>query len=368
MMSFVRYFVFAVLVLVAASMSHAQDAPVEPPPPTGDAVPDVVAEPPAEFLETTPEQIDAVTKGLDFIAKSQNRNTGSISASYPVAVTALCGLAFMANGSTPTQGKYSENVKKCINYILSCSNRKGFITEPNMMESRMHGHAYATLFLAEAYGMIDDGFKFDLAKIISIINKSIKVIESSQTTLGGWGYEPYNTSFDEGSVTICQVQALRACRNSGFKVEKKVIDKALEYIKKSANPDGSFKYSLSSGGGGGTAALTAAAVSTLNYLGVYDKETPELKKGLEFLKKNFSPASGGRASYYFYYGGYYATLAMYYTGDENWMSWFPQMRTSLLSKQSKEGSWSGEVSPEFSTALACLMLEIPFQYLPIFQR
>lgn len=345
-----------------------------PPAPAPELAP--VAGPPAgneaPFVEITPESITAVEKGLNFIAERQNKKTGSISGnSYPVATTALAGLAFLANGSTPSQGKYNENIRKCIDYLVSCANRKGFITESSNSSSRMHGHAYATLFLAEVSGMVDDSMKVDVSKLYSVINKAIKIIESSQTKLGGWGYEPLENTYDEGSVTICQVQALRSCKNAGFKVDKKVIDKALEYVKKSANPNGSFKYSLSSGGGGGSGTLTAAAVSTLNYLGVYDAETPELKKGLQYLQQNYMP-EGGRDEGYFFYGKFYATLAMYYSGDEYWQKWFPKMREALLKRQRKinenTACWENEISQEFCTSLACLMLQIPYQYLPIFQR
>jgi hypothetical protein len=38
--------------------------------------------------------------------------------------------------------------------------------------------------------------------------------------------------------------------------------------------------------------------------------------------------------------------------------------------QQPDGRWRGEVGPgdEFATAVACLLLSLPQQYLPIFQR
>ena len=40
----------------------------------------------------------------------------------------------------------------------------------------------------------------------------------------------------------------------------------------------------------------------------------------------------------------------------------------LLEQQRENGSWENEISPEYETAMACLILQMPNSYLPIFQR
>ena len=46
------------------------------------------------------------------------------------------------------------------------------------------------------------------------------------------------------------------------------------------------------------------------------------------------------------------------------------LRARLLDIQRPDGTWPNDVGPgeEFSTAMACLILEIPYSFLPIFQR
>jgi hypothetical protein len=39
-----------------------------------------------------------------------------------------------------------------------------------------------------------------------------------------------------------------------------------------------------------------------------------------------------------------------------------------LKRQSDDGSWSDSISVEYGTAMACLILQMPNNYLPIFQR
>jgi hypothetical protein len=45
------------------------------------------------------------------------------------------------------------------------------------------------------------------------------------------------------------------------------------------------------------------------------------------------------------------------------------MRRYLLARQRPDGSWPDDnYGDEFGTAMAVLILEVPLQYLPIFQR
>jgi len=47
-----------------------------------------------------------------------------------VAMTSLAGMAFLANGSTPSRGAYSENVAKIVEYLISNVRSNGLITGP----------------------------------------------------------------------------------------------------------------------------------------------------------------------------------------------------------------------------------------------
>ncbi|MCE9582104.1 MAG: prenyltransferase, partial [Planctomycetes bacterium] len=94
-------------------------------------------------------------------------------------------------------------------------------------------------------------------------------------------------------------------------------------------------------------------------------EAKEVKKGLEFLKKN--RAQGGMRGGHMYYGNLYSTMAAYYTGGSFWEDWFPSMRDQYIKDQQADGSWAGEYDGGYCTAFAVLTLAVPYQYLPIFQ-
>jgi hypothetical protein len=62
---------------------------------------------------------------------------------------------------------------------------------------------------------------------------------------------------------------------------------------------------------------------------------------------------------------------MYTAGSPYWEPYFEELRRVLLDMQDKkDGSWPNEVGPgpAFGTAVAVLILEIPYRFLPIFQR
>ncbi|MBI3269875.1 MAG: terpene cyclase/mutase family protein [Planctomycetes bacterium] len=324
------------------------------------------------FVETTEASTAAVDRGLAFLARRQNPITGAFGDDYEVAITSLAGLAFLAQGNVPGRGRYGENVRRALQYILrQCDEDKaGFIQEPKK-HSRMHGHGYATLFLAEVYGMSESIPGQDLKFLREKLHKAIRVIMRAQTEEGGWGYTT-EREYDEASVTVCEVQALRAARNAGLQVPKDVIDHAVQYVQRCANKDesGSFVYSLRGHANRSSFALTAAAISTLVYTGQYD--APEIQPGLQYLIKNRPGATRNDSSHYFY-ENYYAALAMYYAGGDYWRNWFPSIRDELVQRQNRsktaaDGCWPGEYCEEYCTAFALLILQIPYRYLPIFQK
>ncbi|MBN2491869.1 MAG: prenyltransferase, partial [Planctomycetes bacterium] len=188
---------------------------------------------------------------------------------------------------------------------------------------------------------------------------------------GSWRYVPFAQDSDM-SITVCQVQALRAARNVGLRVPRTTIDRAIAYIKDSAithGPErGSFKYqpqfhTRSS------YALTAAAIAALHGAGVY--EDADIERGLDYLQTRHRAFwRGYRNSYFYYYGHYYAVQAMFIAGGRHWQEYFPRVSSELLAAQQPDGSWPNDIGPGpvFGTAAACIILQIPLHYLPIFQR
>ncbi len=343
--------------LAPASPSIAQEKPEQAggfaEPRRGD-VPDGAAE------LVTPATDEAIQKGLAWLATQQNDDGSFGSGAYRgnIAVTSLAAIAFMANGSTPGRGPYGIQVEKALAYVLDNTSPSGFISVPNAAtHGPMYSHGFGCLFLAEAYGMTHR------PEIREKLEKSVRLIVDTQNGEGGWRYQPVRNDADL-SVTICQINALRAARNAGIYVPKDTVEACIRYVKQAQNPDGGFKYMLQ--GGGSAFPRSAAGVVALQSAGMYEGE--EIEKAVAYLKQ-FVPdvKFGPRYSHYFY-GHYYAAQAFWIRGGEDWGQWYSAIRDELLNKQAAEGFWSDSIGNEYGTAMALIVLQMPNNFLPIFQR
>ncbi len=311
----------------------------------------------------------AIQRGLEYLARSQDRNGAWFSAgtygTYPVAMTGLAGVALLMNGNTTTEGNYAEQVDRAARFLVSASEPSGLISSSSESSRSMHGHGFAMLFLSQLLGMEESAQRRE--QITEVLRRGIALTARSQSADGGWLYTP-DSHGDEGSVTVTQVQALRSCRNAGLAVSKEVIDHAMGYLDKSMRPDGGIAYTARDTGGGSRPPITAAAVVCWYNAGLSD--SPNAIKALHYCKENigFGPSGAGVSGHYFYAHLYYAQ-AMYLSGEENWNRYFPKMRDYLLSIQSEDGSWQGDsVGRVYGTAIALIILQLPYQTIPIMQR
>jgi hypothetical protein len=330
---------------------------------------------------------ETVRKGLDWLAKSQHPNEGHWEANgnqYPTTMTGLAGMCFLLEGSTVKEGKYCKNIAKARDWYLKRSQPSGLLGNPNnpTESSRyMYGQGFGTLFLASVYGEEDDEKKRkDLEKLLT---KAVLFICKAQTDRGGWGYVSAadGNGFDEGSVTITQLQALRAARNAGIHVPKGNIDRAVKYLKDCTTPRGGIIYSLAHGGpvaGGERPPLTAAAVACSFSSGDYNSDYA--KKWIKYCKDNI-PFGKGRLAHD-EYQNYYFSQCMYILGDDGYAKLFPNdkdpMRWSdfrktmfeyLKTGQSADGSWGqGGIGTVYTTSINLTILQLENATLPIYQR
>ena len=314
----------------------------------------------------TPETAKAVDRGLSYLARAQDRQ-GSWSnrsgyGAYPVAMTGLSGIALLMDGNTTTQGRYAPQVDRAARYLLRSSTPSGLIARGEHESRPMYGHGFAMLFLSQLYGMTEDPQRGKA--IHRILSHGIQLTGRAQSPAGGWIYTPDSRN-DEGSVTITQVQALRSCRNVAVAVPKDVIDKAMDYLAKSQNSDGGIRYSLRQPSGASRAPITAAAVCCWFNAGAYD--SLRAKKALQYCKETLKP--GGRSrSGHDYYAHLYLAQALYISSDPDWDAYFAKRRDYLLRQQQPDGSWWGDgVGDVYGTALALIVLQLPYNQLPIMQ-
>src|SRR5262249_13157356 len=162
---------------------------------------------------------------LEYLAKNQNPNGSWSDGRYAhnTAITAFAMLGFMSQGHVPGQGLYGPEVSKACRFLLASARDDGYLI--GTRGGNMYCHAMATLALAELFGMTGDD------EIKPVLKKAVDLVVKCQSPEGGWRYEP-NPSGADISVTIMQVMALRAAKNSGLHVPDKTLENAIGYIEK----------------------------------------------------------------------------------------------------------------------------------------
>jgi hypothetical protein len=323
-----------------------------------------------EFSANTREAVD---RGLAWLAARQNPNgswTNRVGyklyedyfgeENESVDVTAISCMALVSAGNVPGRGKYGKNVALGVAWLLSkVRDEDGYITHAG---SRMYSHAFATLFLAEIYGMTRQ------ADIKPKLKRAVDLLVNSQNREGGWRYQPIPVDADL-SVTVSTVQALRAARNAGIAVPLDTIQRALRYIIRCAVPRRGFSYQAATYDNGMndtrvSFALTACGVVAMCSAGMYDSR--EVRDGLNVLPQYKHSLIPGKLHYF--YGHYYASQAMYLAGGEKWALYYPAVRDEIIGRQEPDGHWEDDVGKAYATAMACVVLQMPCEYLPIFQK
>lgn len=324
-----------------------------------------------DFQDLYSEQIDrAVQNGLRWLANHQNEDgswTNKIGyklnetvrgkRKHNVGVTAIAGLSFISAGNFPGRGKYGEVVRKALQYVKKCAEKNtGYIS---CNGSRMYEHGFATLFLAELYGMTGK------QHIRKILKRAVRIILDSQNKEGGWRYQPRPNEADI-SVTVTVMQSLRAAQNVGIYVPSQYIEKAMDYVNNCFRHDGAFYYQTKRMSRTSWA-LTAAGVVSLQSAGKY--ESRKVQKGIQWLWKALDSKTRIQwGNYHYFYGHYYTSQALYQAGWNDFQSYYQSFSKEVLRKQNTDGSWLDDVGKPYATAMATLILQLPTRYLPIFQK
>ena len=300
-------------------------------------------------------------QGDDYLVLRSGRSNDLLGQGH-VGVSALAGMAFLAGGHLPDRGPHGATVRRCVDYMLSAVSDSGVITDGG---TRMYSHAFATLFLAEVHGMAGG------PEVRSALERAVHLIVDCQNAQGGWRYNPFTTEADM-SVTVCQLQALRAARNIGIRVPKRTIDDAVAYVLRARTPQGLYYYrtaGIRSRTKDREFAINAAALTALTSAGVHAPAFHEAT--LDWLMEEYARVRRfDHEHFYYWYGNYYACQAFFQSGGDRFRSYQRRLVDDLLASQAADGRWRNSTGPGdvFSTAVATLLLQLPKQYLPIFQR
>ena len=135
-----------------------------------------------------PSTEEAVRRGLTWLAAQQSQD-GSWSAAggqYPVAMTALAGVALLGEGSTIAQGKYAASIRRAVDYLVGRCQPNGLIGDPKKDMRYTYGHGFSMLFLSQVLKQEQDTQR--RAELTNVLTQAVEFTGKAQTRAGGWGY------------------------------------------------------------------------------------------------------------------------------------------------------------------------------------
>jgi Prenyltransferase and squalene oxidase repeat len=301
--------------------------------------------------DTIPSQVDQMyERGLRFLASKQNdEGCWDDSQGSEPGVVGLATVAFLAHGEDPNYGPYAKNIGKGISFIISKQN-----TTNGYIGNSMYSHGFATLALAEAYGMIEN------PKLAPALKNAVDLILSAQkrNRNKAWRYTP-DASDADTTVSGCQLVALLAARNAGIVVPDEAIKNALAFMERCRSADGSYGYTSA---GGGKPTLTAIGLLCQSL--AKKKDGKGFAASLAYLKNHINY----REPYYPFYFEYYMSQALFHADQKVWEEWNAKNIKLMSTLQSPDGSWPGRMGYAFNTSGALLSLALNYRFLPIYEK
>ncbi len=297
--------------------------------------------------KTCPEKCERCTAILHLALEklaSMQAEDGSLptklgGANGRTAVTVIAGLAFLASGSTPTEGPYSKNIQAARKWLVAnAGHENDALTRSSGKNWSQVNWAlgYAPLFLARVEALAPE--RATLTRLDEMRTDLIRNMEPT----GGWAHGPrndlpYPLGYAELTATgnIC-LAALGELKSLGLEVPDEVIVKAVNYIERSSDGGGGVGYSTRPGQQGlGSAGRSASALFAMSRLRL--ERHPFYKKLTSYLRRNLADIPDGHVSPDFHM--FFASLACRVLGKRDWSTFVNQFRLEFLSLQNGDGTF-----------------------------
>jgi hypothetical protein len=369
----------------------------------------------SDFVYNTPANVmGSINDGLAWIAQAQQNNGGwgagtnmrqDIVDPHAVrtdpATTAMVGMALLRAGNTISSGTYSKELKKGLEYLLTCvesapANSTNITSETGTQIQVKLGGNIDVILTSQFLSNVLDAVKADTKlkeRVDKCQNICVAKIQKAQDSNGSFKSSGWAGVLQSSFAT----NALEAAQANGATVDDQVLEKARDYQKSNFDSEsgnvntsmgaGVVLYSVSSSNR--AAAQDARAVkekiSQAKKEGKIDANAQVDEKTLEkigFTKEDAKKANSAYKVYNstktmaqdknvmsgFGNNGGEEFLSYLQTGesmiigkDTDWKKWYENISGHLISIRNNDGSWSGHhciTSPVFCTATCVLILTV----------
>ncbi|MCB9842364.1 MAG: PD40 domain-containing protein [Phycisphaeraceae bacterium] len=357
--------------LMALSLPRAEDEPEE-------VYPQRAPEAREELVEAgggSAETEEAVARALGWLARHQHADGrwssrgfddgcgacgNAARYEFDPATTGLALLCFFGtdHGVAGRETEYSDAVRRGVAWLVAQQGNDGDLRGGGTM----YTHGIATIALCEAYALSRD------EALLAPIGKAVRFIERAGSAGNGWRYEPGQAG--DTSVLGWQVMALESARRCGVAVDPAAIESARAWLDEVSTRRARGVYAYQRGMAP-TMSMTAEGMFVRQLLGAGRHEARQ-EESARFVVRELPDWDADANTY----GWYYATLALYQHGGDNWERWNAALVRELLGAQRDDGAAAGSWDPAdqwsdiggrvYQTALCTLSLEVYYRYLPMY--
>lgn len=369
----------------------------------------------SSFIYKTPEKVvKSMDRGLDWIARAQNKNGGWGAGSHhhqsvydPHAVatdpatTAMVAMALLRSGTSLTAGTYASQLQKALGFILEATEQSApgstniTTLTGTQIQTKLGANIdviLASQFLSNVldYANHDAALKTRIQKALNTCVNKIQKAQDKNGSIAGSGWAGVlQSSF--------ATNALESAQSKGAEVDEVVLEKAREFQKGNYNSKtGDVKTDMGAGvvlysvtGSARASAKEARKVkeelARAKNDGRLEQNAPATAENLEKIGYDKDKALKYSTSYEVYesakvqaqredvldgFGnnGGEEFLSYLQTGesmiigkDNSWKNWYDNMSGRILKIQNNDGSWNGHhciTSPVFCTATCLLILSV----------
>ncbi len=230
----------------------------------------------------TPGSENAVAMALAWLVKQQlpdggwdfsTPGSGGSLKNARNGATAMALLPFLGAGQTQKEGKYKENVRGGLYYLVSHEKPNGSLIDAG----NMYSHGLASIALAEAYAMTQE------RQLHAPAQAALNFISTAQDKVGGgWRYSPGQPG--DTSVVGWQLMALKSGHMGYMAINPQTI-KGAEHFLNTVQSNSGANYGYTGPGAG--KATSAIGLLCRMYLG-WKKDNAGLGEGNRFPGQDWS--------------------------------------------------------------------------------
>lgn len=331
------------------------------------------------------------TYNIDFVNVGERGGDIGWDTTCDIGLTGLAMLAFSGPGYDHKTSKHASTLRQALLYLRKVQDNDGCFGSKDD-DHHVYNHAISTMAVAELYGLSGDSV------LRPMVERAVDFILKAQNPGLGWRYG-VQTGFNDSSVTGWMVLTLHTCELAGVHFDNSHCYNDAEdwFEMATVKEDGYFRCGYDAPGSknarlrsardqyDNNPSMDAIYVMSMLFMGKREMQDQEIRSMTRAcVETDFLPQWKQEKIDYYYW--YYASLALYQTGGNNWKIWEKAMSRTLSEHQrgfseadksaglvtdklldehgswDPVGAWGGAGGRVYATAINCLTLETYYRH------